>query len=285
MTAHPDDPQKPASVRGVSDEELSATSTDDVKELIQVALPYAEAHASQPRYLFGLGRAAYLHGDDDFAKELLTKASDHGSTIAKTYLAKLDAPASQYAATSTQSSGSGLIPSAGQAQHRGGALDFSKFKHGDIMQALYEGRLDYLRKNPLNSFAYLLALNEVVTDSSSVLFYVDDRDIVTVTDPSVSVALGRKLQASPQANEQAATAGLSTFWNALQAMANTRKNGGSVMDEVNATQQSFSNSSYMKLAQFKQEGIADGKRFALMFDSNRPAFERIYSSIRRFSNE
>ncbi len=88
IAAHPEDPDNPSYVQGVTDEELEMLDANDIEEMFELCLPFAEEHLDEPRYMFALGRAALLHGYEE-ADVLLSEAADAGSAASYAYLAML----------------------------------------------------------------------------------------------------------------------------------------------------------------------------------------------------
>jgi hypothetical protein len=85
--AHPDDPDKPQEVPGVSDEQIADISDEDVDLLLSDWVINVAAAAPEPRYLFELGRVALIHDQIETAYDLLEMANDAGSVPAPMYLA------------------------------------------------------------------------------------------------------------------------------------------------------------------------------------------------------
>ena len=84
---HPDDPDKRQAVTGVSDEQIVEMSDEDVDLLLSDWVIDVAAAASEPRYLFALGRVALIHDQIETAYDLLDMANDAGSVPAPMYLA------------------------------------------------------------------------------------------------------------------------------------------------------------------------------------------------------
>lgn len=87
LAAHPDDPDKPEDVPGVSDEEIATMSEEDVNLLLSDWVISVAASAPEPRYLFEIGRVALIHDQAETAYDLLEMANAAGSVPAPMYLA------------------------------------------------------------------------------------------------------------------------------------------------------------------------------------------------------
>jgi hypothetical protein len=87
LAAHPNDPDKPGHISGVSDEQVAALSEEDVGLLLSDWVISIAAAAPEPRYLFELGRVALIHDEVATAYDLLLMANDAGSVPAPMYLA------------------------------------------------------------------------------------------------------------------------------------------------------------------------------------------------------
>ena len=100
-TAHPNDPQKPKAYMGRSDDQIVGLDPEYLSDLITNLGPYAKQLTSPPRLAFGLGRAAFKHGNLAVANEFLTNASlerpqNNRSIGALGYIAQLPANSKEY---------------------------------------------------------------------------------------------------------------------------------------------------------------------------------------------
>lgn len=88
FASHPEDPQKPTSIHGVTDEEIASLTEEEITSFIGKGVYEAAIdNIDQPRFMFSLGRVAMLHGYHEEAQEWLKIAADNGSSAALNYLA------------------------------------------------------------------------------------------------------------------------------------------------------------------------------------------------------
>jgi hypothetical protein len=87
LAAHPSDPTKPPSVKGVSDADLH--SAEAVDKAVTACLEAIQADPNEPRYRFELGRVLFVGGLVDEAEEHLEAAAQKGHGGACYYLAQL----------------------------------------------------------------------------------------------------------------------------------------------------------------------------------------------------
>ena len=83
----PDDPTKPSSIVGVTDEQVQAQDTAASLEFCRQALQIINSSKVDAHNWFGLGRIALLHGDVKMAEKCLTNAASMNSGIAYYYMA------------------------------------------------------------------------------------------------------------------------------------------------------------------------------------------------------
>ncbi len=313
IAAHPDDPQNPRSVRGTSDEELASIDTDEAVELIQIALPYAELNTQEPRYLFALGRAAWLHDNDELAAELFLKASELGSPAADAYLARmLDdleesvqylqravdggfEPAREWLAEAKQILEEERLaaappPNQNSSVSVGGAPGFSHFTLPDLIKAFYEGSSKKFASEPLIPLAYIAAINDALTDQGMLFMIENVKGYVRELDPALSFEAARKIQTTSAGVGQTTRAATSMLFNMFKAMAEVRKRGGTIEEEIVATNRALlpgnnsqnGGASYVTVIEAKQYGTQDGRTLALMYDDDPEAFRRIYNGMRNY---
>lgn len=158
---------------------------------------------------------------------------------------------------------------------------FDAYLQPDIIKAFHDGDFETLEKNEVMTLAYLMGLNGEIS-GQGVLMYVSDTSILQVVDPSLSTHLERRLVGSRAFAETSVNAGMNSLMGMLGAMAQTRQSGGSITDEINAVNRSIANGPGVSIQQIQQEGATDGRRLAALYETNRPAFERIYGNMGRF---
>lgn len=314
--AHPDDSQNPQNLMGMTDEELVGLPSDDILALIEEALPYAEKQLDNPRYLFALGRAEWLHGNDEQAFQILSLAAENGSAAANGYLARIVEdweettvylqkavdggfpPAKEWMEeldqmlAESEAEEEKIILSADQEQKRSD-IDFNAFSFPAIMCAFYEGNTKQYTKEPILYINYVASVNDALNDQSMLFMVENPREYKQALDPNLSFEVGRRMATSMVATKQAIGAGLNMFRGMLEAMANTRQSGGSVQDEVVAMNKALlgdnrdpnSKSVYVTIKEMEQYGTKDGQILGFLFDQNPDAFKKIYKGMQVFVRE
>lgn len=311
LLAHPDDPQNPHDVVGVSDEEVKNLPQEELQKIFDVAEPYARQHPESPRFLFALGRAALLAGQEDSARDLLQQASQNGSAAATAYLAALTddtgamesllrraveggfKPAEEWLEQLEQSARlteakareeelARIAAAKADQQRKAVSFNASSFNMPDVISAFYSGDVERLGDDFLGNLTYASAIQEFLLDTSLVLFVVEDRTIITETDASLSQDIARKLMTTNHGVNEATSAGVSSMFAPLMAMAQTRQGGGSIMQEVQAMNTAIMNTPTVRLDLIRQKATQDAKRLALIYDQDPETFRRIYKGMCKF---
>ncbi|WP_177419862.1 hypothetical protein [endosymbiont of Lamellibrachia barhami] len=301
VAAHPSDPQNSMDVVGRSDEELAEVPPEEIAELIEFALPYAEAKTGEPRYLFALGRAALVYGDEELALELLEKASQRGSSAADAYIAHLTEDLDEMAEHLRRAVEGGFGPakdwlaeveaaiaeeqvqmSSAPPSSQFPQFNPDNFNRPDLINAFYTGNTTPLQTELLNNITYASTIHNFLSDTTSVLFITDNRMIVTEIDPNLSHEIEKKLLTTQRGLNQSVDAGLKSILAPFIAIANTRKSGGSIQDELLASNTAIVNSPLVKLDVLKKQAYQDAQRLAILYDSDPDAFRRVYRGLKKF---
>lgn len=313
MAAHPDDPQNPPGVEGVSDEELASVPYEEIEELFAMSYQYAYEEPIEARHIFALGRAAYLHDDEEFALELLKDASEKGSAAAYAYLAMLtDDSESQTMKKYLQKSVRGgfaaakpwlaevedIISEQAQAQaqslppppiHRqktSSSIDYSYFNQPNLIKAFYNQNAGGLGVSELEMLTYINSVQELFMDQSSVLFITSNPGILREPDPNLGVAVTQKMVSS-NAMGQAMDMGMQNMMNLLEALAGAHRNNSSPMqgaqDMINS--QINTKSSTMNLVALKNQATQDARLLVVSYDSNPEFLRRVYQGMRKYVYE
>lgn len=307
MAAHPEDRQNPPGLAGATDEEVSSLPLEEAAELIQFALPHAEANLQEPRYLFALGRLALLQGDEEFAEELLTKAANAGSAAAEAYLAHITNDLQQATTHLRNAINGGFTPArawltevqnAAQANVMGQSVpqqqqyqpplvqfDPSVYNRPDLIKAFYEGDVSGLGNDYLANLTYVSAMHNFFNETTSLLFLVNDKNIITEIDPSLSHQIARKITTTDKGMNEAIGAGMESFFGPLIAIGQTRKRGGSLKEEMHAINQAIMDSPHVRLELIREKALQDAKRLALTYDQDPQVFRRVYSGMKKFVRE
>lgn len=304
MAAHPDDPQNPFSVTGVTDEELATTSAEEIRELLEATHPYAKDH-DNPRYLFALGRAAWIH-DYPQANRLLTQAADAGSFAAKAYLARTKDDLSEMQGLLKEAVNGGFKPARewlsevevalnqGSNEQKNVALDFNLFSLPPVIEALHNGDYEALKKNLVLIVPYLTSLNESL---NNMLIYIEpdkQMQFKHELDPNISTRLGIKMMQNPKYVNEVTGIGMNMFKDMLIAMGNAHKYNQSPQEmitnlhaSVYGTRGKNQQGKTTKLTLVEMEGFGkkDGEQLALLFNTNPDAFKKIYNNIKKFESQ
>jgi hypothetical protein len=292
IAAHPDDPQRPANVPGVPDSVLDQFDHSEIQTLLEIGGPHAMAvKEDQPRYLFELGRAALAIGRQEQALELLMESSRNGSAAALAYCA-VNADLSTDRATRFLSDAydRGFAPAADwernfgknlPANHKPASDDqLSGFKRPDILKAIHDRDTDGLDAQTLEVWAYLSSL--IGELSNPQLLYLIDREQVRqlrqLQDPGLSERIEAKLLSDQSYIQDATKVGFASILNGFQAIAETRKNGGSINDEVSAyTQQITQHTVPIEVA--KQQGAHDAMTIGLDLNAHGKLAEEVMRGV------
>ncbi|WP_144776872.1 hypothetical protein [Marinobacter maritimus] len=321
MAAHPEDPQNPLGLVGATDEEVSSLPLEEAAELIQFALPHAEANLQEPRYLFALGRLALLQGDEEFAEELLTKAANAGSAAAEAYLAHITNDLQQATTHLRNAIKGGFTPARAWLAKVGNAakanamaqsvptpgygsgyntnyqyqqqqyqtppvkFDPSVYNRPDLINAFYEGDVSGLGNDYLANLTYVSAMHNFFNETTSLLFLVNDKNIITEIDPSLSHQIARKITTTDKGMNEAIGVGMESFFGPLIAIGQTRKRGGSLKEEMHAINQAIMDSPHVRLELVREKALQDAKRLALTYDQDPQVFRRVYSGMKKFVRE
>jgi hypothetical protein len=297
FASHPEDATKPEDVAGVSDEELMATDTETIVELLELGLPYATAHEDEPRYLFGLGRAALLHGDDELAKELLWQASELGSAGATAYLAFLTDDLNEVEEYLVAAAEGGFEPAHEWLQETRDALseaaaaaappatvfDFNSFNLPYVIEAFHSGNTRFLADSPLAHYTYATAINDTLSDPG--ILWVTDESMMLEIDAQLRIAAERKLLTNPALMDQGMQIGMNAIVDVVTAMADARKRGASIQEEFHATTQALAGSGKYSLVQIQDMGKQDARRLAILYKTNKQDFRKVYAGLRQFIME
>ena len=290
LTSHPDDPSRPPGVEGVSDDELADMDTQTVVELLELALPYATERQDEPRYLFGLGRAALMQGDEELASELLWQASELGSAGATAYLAFLTDDLNEMEEYLTSAANGGFDPARewlqetrnalADAQPPAPAFNVDEFNLPYAIAAFHNGNTRPLAQNGLVHFAYATAINNTLTDPG--ILWVTDESMMLEIDAQLNVIAERKLLTNQGLQQESVNIGLGALTDMFVAMAETRQRGGTVMEEVHASMSAMAGSGQYSLLEAKSMGEQDARRLAIMYKTNKEDFRKVYAGLRQF---
>lgn len=300
VAAHPADPRNPAGNMGLSDEELAEVDLEEIKGLMELALPFVD-EGLEARHIFALGRAAWLHNDDELAADLLTLASEKGSPAAQAYLARMDDDLDREIALLQSAVKGGFTPAqawldealAAQgaaahnviAQHASSTFDPSRFNRPDLIDAFYRNDTHALNNELLETMTYVSAVHSFFSDTSGVLFVTNNRDIILEIDPNLSYMAQRKLLGTEKGRNQTISAGMQSMLAPFQAIADTRRAGGSINDEVGAMYNAILDTPTVRLERIQQQATQDAQRLAILYDSDPDAFRKVYAGLRSFVME
>ena len=281
---HPDDPQLPKGVLGVSDAALLVADPQQIATLLQQGGPLLKRNPKQPRIAFALGRAAIAHGYDSVGRKRLEQAAAGGSAAARAHLAYLaDARGEQKAAKdmlATALRGGFRSPQAIATYKElvDAAVHPEDFVRADWIRMLIDGR-DLRAFHGLHGITYIMNIHNFLS-SESVLFVVENSNLHLELDSRLGVIAGRKLVGSPNLINQAARPGLGGLVEGLKAMADARKSGKSISEETSAM-----GSAMLKrmdpMAIVAADAGQDGRRMARLYDWDPTLFRKIYNNMRR----
>ncbi len=297
LAAHPADPDNPPGVRGLSDAMLRARPTAEIEALISDCRAAAYAQSGTGRYLFALGRAAYLHQLTGPAGALLKEASQRGSAAASAYLALLQGTSPQSQELLRQSLAGGFVPAAAwlalepaaaapaQAVEEHVPLDYDQFRNPTYLRALAEGNVRVLYNAGLPAFNYLCGVAEGFADDQT-LYLLDEQSRLkfrSLQRPEISERLGQRMFRNPEFIREASEVGMNTFTDALKGMVEVRRRGGSLSQEVAALGAAQQRSS--AIAEQRTLGGHDGKTLALSVGAHYEEVKIIIENLESYATD
>lgn len=291
--AHYADPMNPISVIGIDDDSLSGMATDEIASIIEQTYDYAVEHEEDARPLFILGRAALLHGDFEFALELLLSAAEAGSAAAHAYLSDLvetDTEAEQLLSTAIDG---GFEPARDALKLL--KPDFSHFAMPHLMEAFYRGETSHLQQKPLLPIVYISSVATSVVECC-MLFLQDHTGFLAKLDASLPIVSERLLLLNSVAVGQTMNMGMNALKSFLQGYKNASQPGMSFGDQMTEINKGLlgmqpdsqhggsanSGAQYFTLMQIKEMAAKDGKLLALISEKEPDLFNRIYQGMRKF---
>lgn len=258
---HPFDEDLPDAYLGVDDEELEETSGRHIHRILTEGLRYAKLNSGTARYMFEVGRTAYL-SDHDSASVWLRSAAQNGSVAAMVYLGynQLDQGNAEIALNLFK-----------EGQQKGFAdpvlfsiikltaksiFDPQKFNRPQMIEALYNQQLQRLSYSPVLKSLYVGAIHNTLW-SNDILFIIDDPEIFLKLDANISAKEG--LQADNVLTNQ--------IKQILQSIRIFSSSKGPSKDEVAII----------------EYGIQDARRLAIMYENNPRALEKVYAGMVAYS--
>lgn len=188
---HPNDPDYPSGYIGPTDEVIEQTNAREILDLINSGLDFAKEEVSnEPRFLFALGRAAYLHGYREEAKEWLMEAAENGSAPAYAYLGfilyedeNIDL-ASDYL---KRAIAGGFSNEVVQEVYRACNFDARSegFERHSVVNALYMGNFSILNSEEL-IYNYILKIHGSLWEYD-ILWVAESPEILLELDPRLSL--------------------------------------------------------------------------------------------------
>lgn len=187
---HPDDPDYPSGFLGPSDEIIESSDPREVLALINEGLSFAKSRVKEePRFLFAIGRAAYLFNYPQQAKAWLTEAANNGSAPAKAYLGFMayeseDIPGA--GAYLKRAMDEGFKNQATEGVYL--ACNFiagkEDFERPDLINALYHGDFASLKNDSQASF-YISKMHATLWEYD-ILWVAEDSNILLELDPKLN---------------------------------------------------------------------------------------------------
>ena len=163
-----------------------------------------------------------------------------------------------------------------------GAPNFEDFGRADIIQLLHSGQIAPLEASPLRSLVYISNLSSKLSDQST-LFLIEDPSVILMTvDPTVSTRASQKLAASQKGMRELNSAATQNLFGMLGAIADTRRDGGSIDAEIQGMYSAAANSPTAQLNMLKQQAEFDAIKLAYLSQTHPEDFKKIYRSIRKF---
>lgn len=160
-------------------------------------------------------------------------------------------------------------------------FDVKAFNAPDYIQAFYDQNMGPLNQEPYYALNYAMAMNAVFSQDN-VLFLGDNaREILLEVDTELGLKATRKLS-NPDLLADVLNKGVTSIFGPLVQIAETRKRGGTIMEEIGAMHGALLDSPMVQINVLKQKAKQDGQRLAILFDTNPGDFRKIYAGIRMF---
>jgi len=306
LAAHPDDPDNPLGIVGVTDEELVSTSLVEIAELLEACTPYALKQKAEPRFLFGLGRAALLHDMDSRAEELLTAAADAGSAAAEAYLARLTddleeaesylqsaaskgfRPANEWLAelnlaiqgSATQS----VATSSSSAAVQPSKFDVNIFKQPTFVAGFHSSDFSKLPKSRIHGLAYVTGFMQGFHNQQLLFLMTDPEDMKklrSLQDPGFLKKVSMLIASNPAYINEMSRHTTNAMGAFFKGMVDVRKNGGSIEEEIAATMKNTSKIE-TPIAILEEEGAFDAQTLAFMVGTNYEDARRVIDGMKKY---
>lgn len=175
------------------------------------------------------------------------------------------------------------------------SVNFKQFAFPDLIKAFHSGDASQFARKPFFPLAYISSVNDALIDQGMLFMMENPKEFLRNLVPNLSIEAQKILATNRNVVNQTTTAGMNMFMGMLKAMADTRRSGGSISDEVAAVNnamptggQGSSSSgplSYMTIQEVKNQGVKDGRALALLFDESPEDFQKIYRGMIRFVRE
>lgn len=193
---HPADPQLPENVIGATDDVLEATEPRELADIIAQGIDFAlDEVDNEPRYLFALGRAAYVLGYYKKAEEWLSLAADNGSAASKAYLGYLEFYENEdilKAKTLLEEAEKGGFKTE-HTKEVYEACNFDpkkmEFNRSDLISAFYNKDWNTLDVSQLRVIAYIGKVHNTLWGNDILWLAEEKTEILMELDPALSASL------------------------------------------------------------------------------------------------
>lgn len=158
------------------------------------------------------------------------------------------------------------------------------FNQPDLISAFYSGDTAPLHQNLLVNLTYVAGIQQFLS-SDRVLFIVENRNLITEINPTLSHEISKRIMTSRKGMNQAIDAGLQSIFGIFKGIADARREGLSVRDEVSAANRAIINSPMVRLEVIQKQAIQDAQRLTILYDADPEVFRRIYDGMQKFVME
>ncbi|WP_346760037.1 hypothetical protein [Agaribacillus aureus] len=222
------------------------THPQDLYRITTEGKVFAKSNLQSPHYLFAVGRISYLF-DQDSAFHLLEKAAQNGSAPANAYMGYLLfdegnlKPALSLMSKAWKNGFKDPELEILINETKESILDPQEFNRPDLIQALFEKDMVYLKSKGLITSWYIGAMQNVFW-SSDILFIIEDPKFFLELEPKITTREGNLAQKVQESTLGTIGKGLINY-------------------------------------SIVEEGTQDARRLAILYETNPNAFRRVYSGM------
>lgn len=250
----PGDPDLPEGVVGATDEQIASLDEEMRAGLIELGEIASQGANAAPRHSVALARLKASVGDEA-AIGLLEQSAQAGSAAAHALLGQMAAQSEDTEAAATlaidhykKAVEGGYEPARAPMERIAALLEaareqqrlaieakkkelFAKFKRPEYIDALKRADAGYFRDEGLHGLGYLSILNQVLEAPE---LAQEIPGLASEIDPRAATIASQNIAFNPKALDEASEMAMGNMWGFLTGIAEVRKRGGSMGEEMAA---------------------------------------------------